>query len=219
MHSFSGLRIASCIGGKRCLSVYSFLSTPIRRKTSLVLSYGLFLLLAALVAGCSRDPNVRKLKFLQQGDVYFEKGKYPEANISYSRALQIDPRFVEAHYKRAQALLKQNSWAAAFQELSRTVDLQPQNWPAQLDLGQLLLAGGKPQEAKDRALLILQGNPKHADAQLLLSDADAAIGNLEDALEEARKATEIAPDRSASLINLGLRSEEHTSELQSLTNL
>ncbi|PYU72809.1 MAG: hypothetical protein DMG49_07170, partial [Acidobacteria bacterium] len=52
--------------------------------------------------------------------------------------------------------------------------------------------------------LILQGNPKHADAQLLLSDADAAIGNLEDALEEARKATEIAPDRSASLINLGL---------------
>ena len=184
--------------------MYSFKSTPIRRKTSLLLSYGLFLLLAALVAGCSRDPNVRKLKFLQQGDVYFEKGKYPEANISYSRALQIDPRFVEAHYKRAQCLLKQNSWAAAFQELSRTVDLQPENWPAQLDLGQLLLAGGKPQEAKDRALLILQGNPKHADAQLLLSDADAALGNLEDALEEARNATKMASDRSASFINLGL---------------
>ena len=184
--------------------MYSFKSTPIRRKTSLVLSYGLFLLLAALVAGCSRDPNVRKLKFLQQGDVYFKKGKYPEANISYSRALQIDPRFVEAHYKRAQGLLKQNSWAAAFQELSRTVDLQPENWPAQLDLGQLFLADGKPQEAKDRALLILQGNPKHAEAQLLLSDADAALGNLEDALEEARTATEMAPDRSASLINLGL---------------
>src|SRR6202171_3038745 len=184
--------------------MYCCKSTFTRRKASFVLSYGLFFLLAALVAGCSANPNLRKLKYLQQGDLYFEKGRYPEANISYSRALQIDPRFVEAHYKRAQCLLKQSSWAAAFQELARTVDLQPQNWPAQLDLGQLLLVGGKPQEAKDRALLILQSNPKHADAQLLLSDADAALGNLEDALEEARKATEMAPDRSASLINLGL---------------
>src|SRR5467141_3991991 len=186
------------------VSVYSCKSAPTRRKASLVLSYGLFFLLAVLVAGCSRDPNVRKLKFLQQGEVNFEKGKYPEANISYSRALQIDPRFVEAHYKRAQGFLKQGSWALAFQELSSTVDLQPENWPAQLELGQLLLAGGKPQEAKDRALLILQSDPKHADAQLLLSDADAALGNLEDALEEARVASEMAPDRSASLINLGL---------------
>src|SRR5204863_7590718 len=199
-----GLKLHPVLAEKRCLPVYSSKSTPIRRKTSLVLSYGLFLLLAALVAGCSRDPNVRKLKFLQQGDVYFEKGKYPEANISYSRALQIDPRFVEAHYKRAQGLLKQKSWAAAFQELSRTVDLQPENWPAQLDLGQLFLAGGKPQEAKDRALLILQGNPKHADAQLLLSDADAALGNLADALEAARNATTMSPDRSARFSNMGL---------------
>src|SRR5258708_32281249 len=98
-------------------------------------------------------------------------GEYPEANISYSRALQVDPRFVEAHYKRAKCLLKQSSWAAAFQELSRTVDLQPENWPAQLDLGQLLLAGGKPQEAKDRALLILHINLKHSETQLLLSNA------------------------------------------------
>src|SRR5467141_4125185 len=145
---------------------------PTRRKASFVLSYGLFFLLAALVAGCSANPNARKLKYLQQGDLYFKKGKYPEANISYSRALQIDPRFVEAHYKRAQGFLKQGSWALAFQELSSTVDLQPENWPAQLDLGQLLLAGGKPQEAKDRALLILHGNPEHSDAQILLSNAD-----------------------------------------------
>src|SRR3981189_1270685 len=121
----------------------------INRKASLVLSGGRFFLLAALLVSCSRDPNVRKLKYVREGDVYFQKGRFPEANISYSRALQIDARFVEAHYKRSQCLLKQNSWAAAFQELSRTVDLQPENWPAQLDLGQLLLAGGKSKEAKD----------------------------------------------------------------------
>jgi len=126
--SFSGRKIAPPVADKGWLSVYYCKSTPIRRKASFVLSYGLFFLLAALLAGCSANPNARKLKYLHQGDLYFEKGKYPEANISYSRALQIDPRFVDAHYKRAQCLIKQSSWAAAFQELSRTVELQPENW-------------------------------------------------------------------------------------------
>src|ERR1700687_1354178 len=175
-----------------------------RRKLTLALFLSLSLFVGIFAAGCSRDPNVRKQKFLEQGTRDFDRGKYPEASISYSRALQIDPRFAEAHYKLAQCYLKQSSWAAAFQELSRTVELQPENWPAQLDLGQLLLAGAKPQEAKDRALLILHGNPEHSDAQILLSEADAALGNLNDALEEAREAAKMAPDRSASLINLGL---------------
>jgi len=81
--------------------VHSCRSVPIRRKASLLWSYAFFLLLAALVAGCSLDPHVRKLKFLQQGDLYFEKGKYAEANISYSRALQIDPNAPSASSGRA----------------------------------------------------------------------------------------------------------------------
>jgi tetratricopeptide (TPR) repeat protein len=120
-----------------------------RRNASWAIWCVFLLFLGGFDAGCSRDPNVRKLKFLEQGNRYFEKGKYPEANISYGRALQIDPRFAEAHYKLAECLLKQGSWAAAFRELSRTVDLQPDNWPAQLDLGRLLLAGSKYQDAKD----------------------------------------------------------------------
>src|SRR5260370_40576785 len=54
------------------------------------------------LSACSRDPNVRKQKFVTQGDAYFKDGKYLEAQISYSRALQIDPRYVVAHYKSAQ---------------------------------------------------------------------------------------------------------------------
>jgi len=66
----------------------------------------------------------------------------------------------------------------SLQELSRTVELQPENWPAQLDLGQLLLAGAKPQEAKDRALLILHGNQNTRTHKYFLSNADAALGIL-----------------------------------------
>jgi len=128
-----------------------------------------FVILFLILSSCSRDPNVRKQKFVAQGDAYFNAGKYPEAQISYSRALQIDPRYVVALYKSAQCSERVGNWNAAFNELLRTVDLDPQNWPAQLDLGKIFLGAGKPQEAKDRALLILHSNPKDVDAQILLS--------------------------------------------------
>jgi len=37
--------------------------------------------LAALLTGCSRDPNVRKQKYLESGQRYFDKGQYREAAI------------------------------------------------------------------------------------------------------------------------------------------
>ncbi len=161
-------------------------------------------LLTAFGDGCFRNPNVRKERFFEQGNRNFEQGKYPEALIFYGRALQLDPRFAEAHYKMAQCHMKQSSWAAAYQELQRTIDLQPENWPAQIDLGQILLAGGRAQEAKDRALLILRSNPQNADAQMLLANSDAVLGNLKEALGEAKEATAMAPERSAAFITLGL---------------
>ncbi len=122
-------------------------------------SYKTFLVIGILLfsfgqAGCSRDPNVRKQKFLAQGNQAFQKGDFSVAAISYGRAIQIDPRFAEAHFKLAQTRMKMNSWAEAYRELKRTIEIEPENWPAQLGLAQLELAGGKRQEARDRALLI-----------------------------------------------------------------
>ena len=108
--------------------------------------------------GCFRDPNVRKQKFFEQGNRDFEQGKYSEALIFYGRALQIDPCFAEAHYKMARCHVKQGSWAPAYQKVQRAIDLQPENWPAQLDLGQ------------------------HADAQMLLANSDTVLGNLKAAI-------------------------------------
>jgi len=58
----------------------------------------LFLLTACLLVGCSRDPNVRKQKYLESGMRFFEKGKYHEAAIQFSNAIQVDPNFAQADY-------------------------------------------------------------------------------------------------------------------------
>src|SRR5215472_14364491 len=100
----SPLGVQNCIhfGSEAWMAEHSRKSRRMPHKTSSALLYGICLLLGTLAAGCARDPLVRKQKFLEQGNRYFDKGEYPEANISYSRALQIDPRFIEAHYKLAQ---------------------------------------------------------------------------------------------------------------------
>ncbi|PYX23189.1 MAG: hypothetical protein DMG87_06265, partial [Acidobacteria bacterium] len=95
------------------------------------LYFRLFLILALMAivfSGCSRDPNVRKQKYFESGQRYFEKGKYREAAIQYSNAVQVDPRFTDAHYKLAQTYLKLQEWTRAYQELSRTIELQPDNY-------------------------------------------------------------------------------------------
>ncbi len=172
-------------------------------KHSWLFALGVLLTLFGSGVGCNRNPTVRKQKFLEQGNQDFNWGKFPEAIIFYSRALQIDPRFTEAHHKLAQCYLKQGSWALAYHELTATVELEPQNWQVQTELGQILLAAGKGQEAKDRALLVLRGNPRDSDAQVLLSRADAKLGNIKEALQEAQEAVQMSPERSSVYLNLG----------------
>src|SRR3954464_12173261 len=110
----------------------------------------LMLALAALALSlaCNRDPNVKKQKYFESGKAYYEKGKYSEAAIQYSNALQIDGRFGEAHYELAKTYIKLESWPNAYRELNRAVDLQPDNVMAQLDLGNLLLGGGAVPQAQ-----------------------------------------------------------------------
>src|SRR5690242_21328784 len=87
-----------------------------------------------LLFGCFRDANARKQRFVADADRYVKQEKFPEALLTYGRALQIDPKSAEVHYKVAQCHLKMSNWASAYHELQRTLELDPQNWDAQLNL-------------------------------------------------------------------------------------
>ena len=89
----------------------------------------LFLLMIFCVVGtgCSRNPNVRKQKYLESGERYLQKGKYAEAVIQFGNSIQVDSGFAEAHYQLAQVYVKLRQWTSAYQERTRTVELQPDN--------------------------------------------------------------------------------------------
>src|SRR5260370_14129509 len=91
------------------------------------------LLLIAAGTSCSRYPNVIKARYLQNGNKYFEKGKYKEASIMYRTALQKDAKFGEAYYRLALTDLKMEQPFAAVQSLRRAVELLKPNQPERMD--------------------------------------------------------------------------------------
>jgi tetratricopeptide (TPR) repeat protein len=156
----------------------------------------LFLSLA-LLSGCHRDPNVRKHKYLESGQRYSAQGKDKEAAIQFANALKIDKNFAEAHFALAQTYLHIGALSAAYGELQRTVSLQPANVKARLDLGNLLLAANKIDDAQAQASASLALQPNNADIHALLSRLAAKRGQKDAALTEIHRALQLAPNEAA----------------------
>ena len=157
-----------------------------------------------LLAGCSRDPNVRKQKYLESGQRFYDKGKYREAAIQFGNAVQVDPHYGDAHYQLARTYLKLQDWFRAYQELERTLETEPENYRARLDLADLLIAGHNLPGAKEHIDILLAKQPKDPEVHIALANWNAAQGNLGDALQEMQAAVELAPDRSGSYLNLAV---------------
>jgi tetratricopeptide (TPR) repeat protein len=161
-------------------------------------------LITALFTGCSRDPNVRKQKFLESGNRYRDKGKFREAAIQYSNAVQVDPRFAEAHFQLGETYLKLKDYNRAYLELSRTVDLVPDNYQAHVELANLLISFHDLKQAQGHLDALRQEQPNNPDTHLAWAGYYAADNKLGSALQEMQKAIDADPNRSDSYLDLAL---------------
>ena len=155
-------------------------------------------------SGCHRDPNKEKQRYLQSGKRYAGEGKNKEAVIQLSNALKVDHNFADAHYELSKVYLKEGAFQPAFQELRRTVDLQPGNIQARIDLGNLLLAGRAPDKAAEQANAILAVQSNNPDAFAILAGVAASKGNRAEALTQIQHALSIEPNRASFHASLGM---------------
>ncbi|MGB0041626.1 MAG: tetratricopeptide repeat protein [Terriglobales bacterium] len=161
-------------------------------------------LVLTFLSGCSRDPNVRKQKYLESGQRYFDRGQYREAAIQFENAIQVDDRFAEAHYKLGLTALKLEQWNSAYQELSKTIELQPDQYAAHLDLANLLILGRQYGEAKQHLDLLAEKQPSNPDVYIARSNYDSGTGNTAAALADLQKAIQLDRSRYDSYMNLAV---------------
>ena len=168
-------------------------------------------LLAVVLTGCSRDPNVRKQKYFESGQRYYAEGKYREAVIQFLNATQVDSTFAAAHYQLAQSYLKMQDWQHAYLEISRTLELQPDHYKAHADMVNMLAADyastsnpGDLTSAKEHTDLLLEKQPNDPDTHIAVANFLNAQQKYPEAIAEIQKAITLAPNRGDSYLNLAL---------------
>src|SRR5208337_1036283 len=123
----------------------------------------------ALLAGCHANRNERRQKYMESAKRFSAEGKYRDAAIQYLNAIKVDKRYPDAHYELSQAYEHLGRFDSASVELMRTVDLQPENYKARIDLGNLLFASGRTSDAQSQANAVLATQPNNPDLHALLS--------------------------------------------------
>jgi tetratricopeptide (TPR) repeat protein len=158
--------------------------------------------LLCLVSACNTDPNVAKVKYLNSGNRYFDKGKYKEALIMYRNALRKDLKYGEAYYRVALTEIKLAQFPAAARDLHRAVELQPDNVDAHAKLANIYLNAYLSQKTRPKAFVDELRNltnklgKKHADTyeyQRLSGYVALTDSKLKDAINYFAKANSIKP--------------------------
>lgn len=158
-------------------------------------------LLLLVLASCSRDPKV----YVDQGNKFFAKEKYPQAALMYRKALSKDARFGEAHYRLALTELKLGALGDAAGELRRARELQPGNLDAKVQLANILVFASTQNEkqrsqllkdAEDLVVEILAQDSNSFDGHRISGQIALVKMDYPAAIEQLRIANQIKPNQS-----------------------
>ncbi|HNY39705.1 MAG TPA: tetratricopeptide repeat protein [Bryobacteraceae bacterium] len=156
-----------------------------------------------LLSGCSRDPEVVKRRYLENGNKYFAQGKYKEAVLMYRNAVKQDPKFGEAYLKLGEAELRRGAVRESVNAYRRAVELLPKQDDAAGKLADIYLTvyalSAKRddrrmlKEVEDLVDLMSRSNPKSYHVCRLRGFLAVANDDLPAAIEQFQKADQIKP--------------------------
>ena len=172
-------------------------------KRSLLLRCLPLLLLA--LASCSTDPKVQAQRYVDQGNKFFAKAKYPQAAIMYRKALSRDALFGEAYYRMGLTDLKLGALGDAVGMFRRSVELQKDNIDAAVQLATIYLfaatqnAKQAPQFLEEASVLadkIFAKDPNSFDGLRVSGQLALLKNDSKTAVAQLQRANKLKPDSS-----------------------
>ncbi len=166
--------------------------------------YWLLILLVAL-AGCSRDPEKVKRKYVENGDRFLAQGKTRQASIMYRNAIKHDPKYGEAYLKLGDSELRRGDVRQAVGAYRRAVELLPETGDPAGKLADIYLAAyaiGRQQnpvlltEVRDLSEALFKKDPKSYHAFRLRGFLMVADNRLKEALDNFLEADRIRPKQA-----------------------
>ncbi len=163
----------------------------------------LFLIVAvAFLAGCQRDPQVRKQKFYNHGMELLQKGNVKKATIEFMNALRIDPNFAEAASVLAELDFRQGDYRKAYGLLMQAESAKPDYLPPHKGLAQIYRLSGKLADAQRETEYVLQHSPDDIEALLNLGTIQTQQKKYQEAEGTFNRILEIQPSHVAAFLAL-----------------
>ncbi len=142
--------------------------------------------------------------FSNYGVILKNVGKLKDAELSYRKAIEINPDYAEAHYNLGIILKNLGKLQEAELSNRKAIEINPDFAEAYSNLGNILSDLGKLQEAELSYRKAIEINPSFAEAHSNLGNILSDLGKLQDAELSYRKAIEINPDYAKAYYSLSL---------------
>jgi tetratricopeptide (TPR) repeat protein len=142
-------------------------------------------------------------RYYRKGVSYQQEGKLSQAIKSYAEALTFDPDHLQAHMNLATAYLQTSRFREAEQELAYLYAAKPKDPMVLFNFGLLLYRTGEYVSAEAKLRRLLEQDPFHLEASLLLASIYEERGGVNKALELCMKAHQINSAHPRVLYRLG----------------
>ncbi len=127
------------------------------------------------LAALELPPNSAE-NFMARGHAFLHLNRFREAVESFQAAIHGIPEDAPAHNSMGMAYLGLGDEQAAEQAFRRAIELHPLLVPAHLNLGKIYLKRGELREASKHFRAALTGDPRNAEAAMLLREVEKRLG-------------------------------------------
>jgi len=156
------------------------------------------MLVSLLVVSCGGGEE-RKEKYLLKGQKYLQENNVEKAKIEFKNAIQIDPKFAEAHYYMAKINEQLKSYRDALGGYNKAIELRAGYKEAIVGVARVYLVAAANDKAIEFSNKALALSAEYPDALVVRAAANFRKNNVNDALADVQLALSIAPDDVASI--------------------
>ena len=146
--------------------------------------------------------NKKAVKCYEEGRVFQQKGKLPEAERAYKKAVKISQNFIEAHNDLGNVFLARGRYKEAFNSFRKALTLRPNHPMLLTNLGNALHLQGDIEKAINWFNKAITQDPNFIGAHNNLGNALRELGRFQDAVTSYKKAIQINPGIADTYYNL-----------------
>jgi tetratricopeptide (TPR) repeat protein len=144
------------------------------------------------------------IDIITEGVAYLEKGQYDRAVSQFSKAVKVDPGYVDAYYNRGLAYYSKGEYDRAISDYTRAIELFPQDFDAYFNRGLAHYGKGEYDRAISDYTQVIAINPADTQAYNNRGFLYYYKGEYDIAISDYTKAVDIDPGYTDAYYNRGL---------------